>query len=47
VIAMTNAFHVFLGWGIALVALAGYSLRTVLRGRSLAERVPPEQRRWT
>jgi len=47
VIAMTNAYHVFLGWGIALTVLAGYSLRTVRRGRSLASRVPPEQRRWS
>ena len=47
VIAMTHAFHVALGWGIALAVLAGYSLRTVRRGRTLAERVPPEQRRWS
>ena len=47
VIAMTHAYHVALGWGIALTVLAGYALRTVRRGRSLAERVPPEQRRWS
>ncbi len=46
-IAMTHAFHVFLGWGLTLGVLAVYSLRTVLRGRSLAERVPPERRRWS
>ncbi len=46
-IAMTNAYHVFLGWGIALTVLGGYALRTVHRGRSLASRVPPEQRRWS
>lgn len=44
---MTNVFHVALGWGIGLTALGAYALRTVLRGRSLAERVPPEQRRWS
>ena len=46
-IAMTHAYHVALGWGIALTVLAGYALRTVHRGRSLAGRVPPEQRRWS
>ena len=46
-IAMTHTFHVALGWGITLAVLAAYSLRTVLRGRRLAERVPPERRRWS
>ncbi len=46
-IAMTNLFHVVLGWGITLGVLGVYSLRTVLRGRSLSERVPPERRRWS
>ena len=46
-IAMTHLFHVALGWGITLGALGAYSLRTVRRGRSLAERVPPEHRRWS
>jgi hypothetical protein len=47
VIAMTNQFHVVLGWSIVLVVLAGYSLYVVRRGRHLAERVPPEHRRWS
>jgi heme exporter protein D len=47
VIAMTHAYYVALGWGIGLVVLAAYSVRTVRRGRRLAERVPPEQRRWS
>jgi heme exporter protein D len=47
VIAMTHAFHVALGWTIVLVVLAAYSLHLVRRGRALAERVPPEQRRWS
>lgn len=46
-IAMTHAFHVALGWGITLGVLAAYALRAVRRGRSLAERVPPERRRWS
>jgi heme exporter protein D len=47
VIALTHTFHVALGWGITLAVLLGYSLRTVRRGRTLAARVPPEQRRWS
>jgi hypothetical protein len=35
------------GWGLSLLAIGGYSLRVVLRGRKLASRVPPEERRWT
>ena len=46
-IAMTHTFHVALGWGIGLVGLGADALRTVRRGRSLAGRVPPEQRRWS
>ncbi len=46
-IALTHAFHIALGWGITLGVLAAYALRTVLRGRSLAARVPPERRRWS
>jgi heme exporter protein D len=46
-LAFTHPGYVFTGWGIALVALAAYSVRTVRRGRRLAERVPPEERRWT
>ena len=46
-IAMTHAFHVALGWTIVLVVLAAYSLYVVLRGRALAARVPPEERRWS
>ena len=46
-IAMTHTFHVALGWSIVLVVLAAYSLYLVRRGRALAERVPPERRRWS
>ena len=46
-IAMTHTFHIVLGWTIAVGTLGLYSLRTVRRGRSLAGRVPPEQRRWS
>jgi heme exporter protein D len=47
VIAMTHVGYVAAGWGISLVALAAYAVRTVRRGRALAERVPPEERRWS
>jgi hypothetical protein len=46
-LAMTHVGYVAAGWGIALVSLGGYALRTVRRGRSLAAQVPPEERRWS
>jgi hypothetical protein len=47
VIAMTHTGYVAAGWAIPLVLLGGYSWRTVRRGRTLAERVSPEERRWS
>ena len=47
VLAMTHAGYVAAGWTISLAALGAYALRTVRRGRPLAERVPPEDRRWS
>ena len=46
-LAVTHVGYIAAGWGFALVVLAGYALRTVRRGKALAERVPPEDRRWT
>jgi len=46
-VAMTHVGYVAAGWAIPLVLLAAYSLRTVRRGRKLAERVPAEERRWS
>jgi len=46
-IAMTDVGYVVAGWAIPLVGLAAYALRTVRRGRALADRVPPEDRRWS
>jgi hypothetical protein len=46
-LAVTHVGYIAAGWGIALTVLAGYALRTVRRGKALAERVPPEDRRWT
>lgn len=47
VVAMTHAGYVLTGWAIALVAFGAYAARTVRRGRTLAEQVPPEARRWS
>lgn len=46
-IAMTHAGYVAAGWGISLAVLGAYAVRTIRRGRSLVERVPPEERRWS
>jgi len=46
-LAMTHVGYVAAGWAIPLVALAAYALRTISRGRRLAEQVPPEERRWS
>lgn len=46
-LAMTHVGYLTAGWGTALVSLAAYALRTLRRGRTLAERVPPEERRWS
>ncbi len=46
-VAMTHVGYVAAGWGIALVALGGYAVRTLRRGRTLAAQVPPEERRWS
>jgi hypothetical protein len=46
-VAFTDAAYVAAGWAIPLVGLAAYAWRTLRRGRVLAERVPPEDRRWT
>lgn len=46
-LAMTDAGYVAAGWLIPLALLAGYAVRTVRRGRTLSERVPAEDRRWS
>lgn len=47
VVAFTDAGYVAAGWAIPLVGLTAYAVRTIRRGRALAEQVPPEDRRWT
>lgn len=46
-VSMTHAGYVAAGWSIPLVVLGAYALRTLRRGRQLAQRVPPEDRRWS
>ena len=47
IVAMTHVGYVAAGWAIPLVGLAAYSLRTIRRGRALAQQVPSEERRWS
>lgn len=46
-LAMTHVGYVAAGWTIPLVALGAYAIRTLRRGRALAARVAPEDRRWS
>lgn len=45
-LAMDHAGYVFGAWGVVAGAIAVYSLRLVVRGRSLTRSVEPEHRRW-
>ena len=47
IVATTDVGYVVAGWSIPLVLLGGYAVRTIRRGRALAEQVPPEERRWS
>jgi len=38
--------YVVAGYGISALVLLGYAARTVVRGRRLARRLPPEERAW-
>ena len=46
-VAMTHVGYVAAGWAIPLLAIAGYALHTLRRGRQLSRSVPPEDRRWS
>lgn len=46
-IAMTYGGYVAAGWSVALLSIGAFALRTLRRGRALAERVPAGERRWT
>jgi hypothetical protein len=38
--------YVYLGYIVTFGALAGYSVRTLLRGRRLSRSLPPKERTW-
>lgn len=39
--------YVIASWIIVFGAIAAYAVVTVVRGRRLSRRVPPEKRRWS
>jgi len=41
-----NAPYIISAWLLVFTVLAVYAITTVLRGRRLAKRVPPGERRW-
>jgi len=43
---VTHLGYLLVGWGVSLGCGVLYAARLVLRGRSLAARVPAGQRRW-
>lgn len=38
--------YVLVGYGAAVVALGGFAIRTITRGRRLSRALPPDKRRW-
>lgn len=44
---MSHAGFVMAGWGVTVVAVVGYAVAVIRRGRALSARVPPEDRRWS
>ncbi|HEV3226544.1 MAG TPA: hypothetical protein VGZ52_06910 [Acidimicrobiales bacterium] len=43
---MTNGGYVLAGYSLVFGTLIAYTVRIVLRGRSLSKQVRPEDRRW-
>jgi heme exporter protein D len=43
---MNNWTQILVGWGVSLVALAVFAVRTVRRGRALAADLPDEDKPW-
>lgn len=39
--------YVAASWVVVLGSIAAYAVLTVVRGRRLSRRVPPERRRWS
>lgn len=44
---MTHVGYVAAGWIIPLAVLGAYAAWILRRARRLAERVPPDERRWS
>jgi hypothetical protein len=44
---MTHVGYVAAGWIIPLTGFGLYAAWVLRRGRRLAERIPPEERRWS
>ena len=44
---MTDASYVIAGYVVVFGSVGLYALRLVLRGRTLARRLPPEDLPWT
>jgi hypothetical protein len=38
--------YVAVGYGLCIAGIAAYTATLLMRGRRLARRVPPEERRW-
>ncbi len=38
--------YVYAGWALIIVGVAVYAVLMILKGRQLAKRLPPEERRW-
>ena len=38
--------YVYLGYAVTLVALGGYAIRILVRGRRLSRSLPPGERTW-
>jgi hypothetical protein len=43
---VTHLGYVLAGWSIGLGTLGAYAYSVLVRGRSLARRVPEDRRRW-
>lgn len=44
---MNSWGYVIAAWAIVLGSIGAYAAVTVVRGRNLSRRVPPEDRRWS
>jgi heme exporter protein D len=43
---VSYAGYVAAGYLLTLVALVGYAVAVIVRGRKLGAQLPPEERRW-